>query len=73
MPQGPRGDKRSANAVVCAVHVARIVTGEIKGIKQMTQPNRANGARAGGAACKVALSSARGTEIARTAAAVRWG
>lgn len=75
MPKGPRGQKRPADVVGCAVHVARIATGEIEETLEepKRQPNRAKGGRAGGKARAAALSSARRSEIAAAAASARWG
>lgn len=73
VPNGPHGERRPADAIGRAVHVARIATGEIKDTKEpLTMPNRAKGGRAGGAARKAALSPERRSEIARAAAAARW-
>ena len=73
MPRGPNGERRPADVIGCAVHVARIATGEIEDRKEpLTMPNRAKGGRKGGAARKAALSPERRKEIAREAAAARW-
>ena len=74
VPRGPNGERRPADVIGNAVHVARIATGEIEDKKEpLTTPNRAKGGRAGGAARKVALTPERRSEIARAAAAARWG
>ena len=74
MPKGPQGQKRPADVVGCAVHVARIATGEIEDTKEpLKMPNRAKGGRKGGTARATALPAERRTEIARAAAAARWG
>ena len=71
MPKGPRGEKRPADTVGCAVHVARIATGEIEdtGYKQ---PNKVKSGKAGSRAREKALTSERRAEIGRLAAAARW-
>lgn len=70
MPTGPQGQKRPADLVGCAVHVARIATGEI----EETPPKRADkvpGGRAGGKARAEVLSPARKREIALQGVAAR--
>lgn len=75
MPRGPQGQKRPADVVGCAVHVAKIATGEIEETfdEPKRQPNRAKGGRAGGKARAAALSPAERSEIAVAAASARWG
>ena len=73
VPRGPNGERRPADVIGNAVHVARIATGQIDDKKEpLTMPNRAKGGRAGGAARKAALTPERRSEIARAAAAARW-
>ena len=72
MPRGPQGERRPADVIGNAVHVAKIAVGETEDTKQPKHANRAKGGRVGGAARKVALSPERRTEIARAAAAARW-
>lgn len=75
MPKGPQGQKQPADVVGCAVHVARIGTGEIE--ETLNEPKRqsirAKGGRAGGKARTAALSPAQRSNIAATAASTRWG
>ena len=73
MPTGPRGEKRPADTVGCAVHVAKIATGEIEDAKADRKPNRAKGGRAGGKARAASLSPGRRSEIAAAGASARWG
>ena len=75
MPTGPQGQKRPADVVGCAVHVAKIATGEIEETLEepKRQPNRAKGGRAGGKARAATMTPERRSEIAATAAAARWG
>lgn len=76
MPKGPNGEKRPADAVGLAVHVARIATGEIEDTPD-TDDGKDPAARAlgkkGGAARAASMSPERRAEIARAAAAKRWG
>lgn len=66
MPTGPQGQKRPADAVVRAVMVGRIATGEIEEV-----PITRRGG-AGGEARAAALSGERRSEIASAAAKERW-
>ena len=62
MPTGPQGQKRPRDTNACAVHVAKIATGEIEEPK----PSRHAGAgRLGGKARAAKLSPARRREIAQ--------
>lgn len=72
MPRGPQGQRRPADVVGAAVHVAKIATGEIEDTGH-EQPNKAKGGRAGAAARAQALTPTRRREIAAAAAAKRWG
>lgn len=72
MPSGPRGEKRPADLVGCAVMVGRIATGEI------TEETRAPSGkvRSGLAGAKARTEKMTGEErsaVARKAAGVRWG
>ena len=71
MPKGPQGQRRPADVVGCAVHVAKIATGEIEdtGYKQ---PTKRKGGLAGAEARATALEPERRREIAREAAATQW-
>jgi hypothetical protein len=71
MPKGPQGQKRPADVIGNAVHIARIATGE----EQETKPTpirRASGV-AGAKARQENTTAEERSEIARKAAAVRWG
>ena len=74
MLTGPKGEKRPADVVGCAVHVMRIVTGEIRNAVSETvrQPARAKGGRAGGTARAAALAPDCRIEIDRQGAAAYW-
>jgi hypothetical protein len=72
MPKGPKGQKRPADVVANAVHVMRIATGEI----EETAPKESAAAelgRKGGKARAKAMTAEQRAEIARRAAAKRWG
>ncbi|SEH49636.1 RNA-binding protein [Magnetospirillum fulvum] len=75
-PKGPQGQKRPADVIGAAIMVARIATGEID---EPTEPDdgkdpaaKALGAK-GGKARAEALTPEQRAEIARKAAATRWG
>lgn len=71
MPKGPTGEKRPADVIGCAVHVAKIATGELVDTGY-SQPNKARAGRAGGQARAEALEPDDRSEIARRAATARW-
>lgn len=76
MPKGPQGQKRPADTVANAIRVAKILTGEIEeDIGQDDGKDKAAQAlgRKGGAARRDKLSAERRAEIAKAAAAKRWG
>ena len=68
MPKGPRGERRPADTIGCAVHVARIATREITEELDEAPPRQ----RQGGIARADKLSADERSEIARKAAAARW-
>ena len=71
MPTGPRGEKRPADVIGCAITVARIATGEAEDeIKPIT--GRVRSGKAGGKARAEQLNDGRRHEIAKVAAAARW-
>ena len=71
VPKGPQGQKRPADAVGCAVAVARIATGEIEETT-LKQPAKGKSGRAGSMARASALEPAKRSQIARIAAKARW-
>jgi hypothetical protein len=75
MPKGPQGQKRPADTVANAIRVAKILTGEIEDDAGDSGKDKAAQAlgRKGGAARRDKLSPERRAEIARAAAAKRWG
>ena len=72
MPKGPQGQKRPADVVGCAVHVAKIATGELEDTKY-DQPNKVKSGKAGGRARSASLDYSERKRIAQKAAGVRWG
>lgn len=70
MPKGPNGQKRPADVVGNAIHIAKIATGEE--IDEVSDTVEAPSSK-GGNARAGKLDPARRTEIARKAAAKRWG
>lgn len=74
MPKGPQGQKRPADAIGTAIHVARIAIGEEVEDKldPSTEANR-RGGQVGGKARANALSADERKAIAKKAAATRWG
>lgn len=71
MPQGPQGQKRPADVIGNAVHIARIATGEIEDTK-LKQPAKRVSGLAGAKARQESTSEAQRAEIAKMAAEVRW-
>ena len=76
MPTGPKGQKRPADVIGNAVRVMQIATGEIEDDAPDDDGKdpaaKALGAK-GGAARAAAMTPERRAEIAKTAAAKRWG
>ena len=70
MPTGPNGEKRPADVIANAVHVARIATGEAE--EEYVNPGQSAGGRKGGAARAESLSAERRREIAQAGASARW-
>jgi hypothetical protein len=75
MSKGPKGEKRPADVIGAAVLVARIATGEIKDAPEDDGKDKAAQAlgRKGGQARADSMTPERRAEIARKAAARRWG
>ena len=71
MPKGPHGERRPADAIGCAVHVAKIATGETQDTAYK-QPSKARAGRAGAHARAASLTPDERSAIARKAAAERW-
>ena len=72
MPKGPQGQKRPADVIGNAVHVAKIATGEIEDTK-LKQPAKRKSGLAGASARQKNTTPEERQEIARKAATARWG
>jgi len=72
MPKGPQGQKRPADAIGNAVHIARIATGEIEETT-LAQPAKRNSGLAGAKARLENTTADERKVIAQKAAAARWG
>ncbi len=72
MPKGPRGEKRPADAIGRAVHIAKIATGEIDDEREGLASAAAQLGSKGGKARAAAMTPQRRAEIARKAAEERW-
>lgn len=71
MPRGPKGERRPADVIGCAVMVAKIATGEIT--EEIKAPSgKVRSGRAGAKARAEKLTGEQRQKIAREAAAARW-
>jgi hypothetical protein len=75
MPKGPNGERRPADVIGNAVHVMRIATGEIDYATPDDGKDKAAQAmgRKGGAARAASMTPEKRADIAKKAAAKRWG
>ena len=76
MPIGPKGERRPADVIGAAVKVMRIATGEEEDTPPPDSgkdPAAVSMGKRGGAARAAAMTPERRAEIARKAAAKRWG
>jgi hypothetical protein len=76
MPTGPKGQKRPADLIGAAVKVMRIATGEEEDAHPPDDGKdqaAVSMGRKGGAARAAAMTPERRAEIAKAAAAKRWG
>jgi len=71
VPKGPQGQKRPADVIGNAVHIARIATGEIEETK-LQQPAKRKSGLAGASARKRNLTAKERSDIAKLAAEKRW-
>lgn len=71
MPKGPQGQKRPADVIGNAVHIAMIATGEIEDSK-LKQPAKRVSGLAGAKARMANTTEEERREIARLAAEIRW-
>lgn len=71
MPKGPRGERRPADVIGCAVIVAKTATGEIE--ENLEKPSgKVRSGRAGAKARAEKLTPEERSAIAKKAAAARW-
>lgn len=71
MPKGPKGEKRPADVIGCAVQVARLSVGlETEELRELS--GRVRSGHAGAKARVRSLSEDRRREIAKSAAETRW-
>lgn len=75
MPKGPQGQKRKADVIGNAVLVMKIATGEAAESKPKSAAAAlgSKGGLKGGKARAKSLSAKKRSEIAKKAAAARWG
>lgn len=76
MPRGPKREKRPADVIGAAIMVAKIATGEVEedtGADDGKDKSAQAMGRKGGKARAEKMSPERRAEIARKAAAKRWG
>ena len=75
MPKGPNGEKRPADAIGLAVMIGRIATGEVADVApdDGKDPDATALGAKGGKARASSMSPERRAEIAKQAAAKRWG
>ena len=71
MPKGPQGQKRPADVIGNAVHIAKIATGEMEDTT-LKQPAKRKSGLAGSSARKKNLTAKERSEIAKLAAEKRW-
>lgn len=72
MLKGPNGEKRPADAIGLAVHIARIATGEIEDERDSLSNAAAEMGRKGGQKRAESMTPERRAEIAKAAALKRW-
>ena len=73
MPKGPHGEKRPGDVIGAAIMVAKIATGEAEDTPDAAKEYHRRGGKIGGAARAAALTPEQRSEIAKKAAAKRWG
>ncbi len=77
MPKGPKGEKRPADVIGAAVKVMKVATGEIEEDTDQSDTGKNQAAvelgRKGGKARAEKMTPERRAEIAKKAAAKRWG
>jgi hypothetical protein len=71
MPRGPNGERRPADAIGCAITVAKIATGEF--VENLSPSSgRVRSGRAGAEARMRSTTPSQRKDIAKKAAAIRW-
>jgi hypothetical protein len=73
MPKGPQGQERPADAIGLAVMIGKIATGEIEDEREALSSAAAEMGSKGGKARAANMTPERRAEIAKAAAAKRWG
>lgn len=71
MPKGPQGQRRPADVIGNAVHIAKIATGEVEETT-LDQPAKRKSGLAGAKARQENTTPEERSEIARKAANARW-
>lgn len=71
MPIGPNGERRPSDVIANAVALCRIASGEAE--EEYADPVKRRAGQAGGKARTASVPPERRREIARQAAAARWG
>ena len=71
MPKGPKGQKRPADVIGCAIMAAKIATGELPPDPTAPPKGQAGGNR-GGKARAESLTPEKRKKIAEKAAKTRW-
>ena len=71
MPKGPRGERRPADTIRCAVMVAKIATGEIADEVDQRSVGKIRSGKAGAKARAEKLTAEQRSAVARKAAASR--
>ena len=71
MPTGPRGERRPADVIGCAIAVAKISVGEAEDISAPPS-GRVRSGRAGAKARALSTTPEERAAIARQGAAARW-
>ena len=73
MPKGPNGEKRPADAIGLAVMIGKIATGEIEDTRKDLASAASQLGSLGGRKRAANMTPERRQEIAKAAAAKRWG
>jgi hypothetical protein len=73
VPKGPNGQKRPADAIGLAVMIGKIATGEVEDTRDDVSSAAAQMGKLGGKARAASMTPERRAEIAKAAAAKRWG